>query len=128
MERIYHRYELWEDFKAGFYNNIAGKNKKLLINKVVELFSDQELTRKFMQKVIDEWHYSCEHNLSNQSLNRIAYLGQAACCLFAGVPSSITMEAWHFVSKENRDKADYIASEILTNYETKKQQLCLKFH
>lgn len=128
MERIYHRYELWEDYKAGFYDNVSGKNKKLLIDKVVELFSDQELTRKFMQKVIDEWPYSCEHNLSNQSLNRVAYLGQAACCIYAGVTSSITMEAWRFVSKENRDKADKIASEILTNYENQKQQLCLRFH
>lgn len=126
MERIYHRYEYWEDYKAGFYNNISGVNKDLMINKVVELFSSSELTETYMNKVIEKWKYSCEHNLTNLSLNRIAYLGQSACCIYAGVPSSITMEAWHLVSEENRNNANKIAEKIINNYE-KNLQLCLRF-
>ena len=113
MNRVYHPYWMWEDHKAGFYDNISGEQKKEMINKVVELFSDQKLTRKYIMRVIDEWVFSCQHNLSNESLNRIAYLGQGACCLFAGVPSTITMEAWSLVSKENQDKADEIAKDVL---------------
>ena len=126
MERIYHRYEYWEDYKAGFYNNISGVNKDLMINKVVELFSSSELTETYMNKVIEKWKYSCEHNLTNLSLNRIAYLSQSACCIYAGVPSSITMEAWHLVSEENRNNANKIAEKIINNYE-KNLQLCLRF-
>jgi hypothetical protein len=38
MERIYHRYELWEDHKAGFYNNVSGEIKKIYIDKCIEMF------------------------------------------------------------------------------------------
>ncbi len=126
MERIYHRYEYWEDYKAGFYNNISGINKELMINKVVELFSSSELTEKYMILVIEKWKYSCEHNLTNLSLNRIAYLGQSACCIYSAVPSSITMEAWHLVSEENKKKANEIAKKIINSYD-KNIQLCLRF-
>jgi hypothetical protein len=95
IKRIYHHYEKWEDFKAGFYDNITGNNKEELILKVIELFNNPALTENYMRKVINEWTFSCEHNLSNISLNRIAYIGQAACCLYASVPCTITMNAWN---------------------------------
>lgn len=117
MNRIYHHYEAWEDFPAGFYDNVSGKNKAQLIDKVIELFSSPELTKQYMDLVIKLWPNSCEHNLSNLSMNRIAYLGQGACCLYAGVPSSITMEAWNKVDKNFRDIADSIAEKIISEWE-----------
>ena len=50
-------------------------------------------------------------------MNKIAYIGQAACCLYAGVPSTITMEAWSKVPSEYRDIADSIAKEVLKEWE-----------
>ena len=117
MIRIYHPYDLWEDYKHGFYDNLSGKNKNELGAKVVDLFSDSIKTRIYMQRVINEWKFSCEHNLSNNSMNKIAYLGQAACCMYAGIPSSITMEYWNKVDKSNRDKADEIAKELIEKWE-----------
>lgn len=117
MERIYHSYEKWECHKAGFFDNSAGETKKKQIQSVIDVFTNPELTKQQMQRVIDEWKYSCEHNLSNDALNKVAWLGQSACCIFAGVPSSVTMEAWHKVPKELRDIADAIAKEIVTQYE-----------
>lgn len=117
LKQIFHPYYLWEDYKLGFYDNISGKNKQELINKVVELFSNQDLTEEFMQRVINEWIYSCEHNLTNYSMNRVAYLGQAACCIYAGVPSFITMNAWNLVDKKNRDIADFIANKKIKQWE-----------
>lgn len=127
MVRIYHPYWMWEDFKAGFYDNVSGERKKEMLNKVVELFSDPALTKEYMIKVIDEWVFSCQHNLSNESLNRIAYIGQGACCLYAKVPSTITMEAWSLVSKENQKQADKIAQDVLDIWinRNKKIELCL---
>lgn len=119
MERIYHPYNLWEDYKAGFYDNISGRNKQEMIESVVSLFSDAQLTEAYMRKVITDWPFSCEHNLSNLSMNRIAYLGQAACCIYAGVPSTITMEAWSKVDQKDRNKADIIAEQIIKQWEEK---------
>lgn len=119
MERIYHPYNLWEDYKVGFYDNISGRNKQEMIESVVRLFSDAQLTEAYMRKVITDWPFSCEHNLSNLSMNRIAYLGQAACCIYAKVPSTITMEAWSKVDQKDRNKADIIAEQIIKQWEGK---------
>ncbi len=117
IKRIYHSWEKWEDYKCGFYDNVSGKNKPFMIDKVVELFINPELTEKYMNKAIKEWFFSCEHNLTNNGLNKIAYIGQAACCLYDGIPSTITMEAWSKVPKEFQIIADSIATEVLKDWE-----------
>lgn len=125
MERIFHRYEYWECYKNGFFRNVSGKEKKELLQKVIDLFQDAEKTKEYMLKVVNDWNYSCEHNLTNLSLNRVAWLGQAACCLYANIPYSITMENWRNVSEDKRIIACKIAEEIIINYEFKNKQLCL---
>jgi len=125
MERIYHRYENWECFKNGFFKNVSGSEKEVLSKKVIELFSDSKLTELYMQKVVSEWPFSSEHNLSNNSMNRVAWLGQAACCIYAGIPFKITMENWRFVDEKKQIKACEIAQKIITKYESKNKQLCL---
>lgn len=127
MKRIYHPYWYWEDYKAGFYENCSGEIKEKYIQKVIELFNSEKLTREYMNKVIVEWHYSCEHNLTNESLNKIAYIGQAACCLYAGIPSTVTMEAWNLLKSEVQERADKQAEKVLNEwmYKNKFVQLCL---
>ena len=127
MRRFYHRYENWECWKNGFFNNISGENKKDHIENVISIFSNTNKTEELMKRVVSEWPYSTEHNLSNISLNRVAWLGQAACCIHSKTPCTITMEAWHLVSKENRDIADSIASKIISEYEfnhNEKEKVC----
>lgn len=126
--RIYHPYDKWEDFKHGFYDNLSGKNKELLKAKVVELFTSASKTKKYMERVITEWPYSCEHNLTNESMNRVAYLGQSACCLYANIPSTITMEAWSEVPEENRKVANEIAERTIKKWETNNMQQCLRLN
>jgi hypothetical protein len=113
-EQIFHPFNLWEDHKFGFYNNISGKNKKEMIQQVVDLFCNPDKTRLYMSKVVNEWYYSCQHNLTNPTINHIAYLGQAACCLCDGVPSTVTMEAWSKVPKDFQDIANSIAESTLS--------------
>lgn len=44
IKRIYHPYWLWEDYKNGFYENISGSEKKLMLEKAVEMFSNEEFS------------------------------------------------------------------------------------
>ena len=127
MKRIYHPYNLWEDYREGFYDNCSGKDKKDKILKVLEMFNDAELTESNMRRVIEEWKYSCEHNLTNESMNKIAYIGQGACCLNANIPSTITMEAWSLLSSEVQERSNMIAKKIILEWENnnKRIQLCL---
>ena len=127
IERIFHHYKKWEDYPSGFYNNCSGVEKGRYINSVVEMFSDKETTREYMLKAVDLWVYSCEHNLTNDSINKIAYIGQAACCIYCGAPSIVTREAWGLLSKDIQDRSDKIAEEVLKYWEIKNKriQLCL---
>jgi hypothetical protein len=117
MERIFHPYQLWEDYPNGFYDNISGRNKAEMINRVISILSDSNETERLMSKVISEWKYSCEHNLTNMGLNRIAYLGQSACCIEDKIPSTVTMESWNKIDKSCRDKADSIADKLIKEWE-----------
>lgn len=130
MKQIYHPYHLWEDHKLGFYDNCSGGIKQEYIEKIIEMFSDQDKTREYMMRVVNTWQYSLEHNLTNSSINKVAYLGQSACCLYCGAPSTVTMEAWRLVSLENRDKADEIAMECIKKWEEQNKtiQLCLNMN
>ena len=121
VKRVFHPYTLWEDHKEGFYNTCSGNEKEYKISKVKEMFNNKELTNKFMLKVINEWTYSCEHNLSNLSMNRVAYLGQAACCLYAKVPNLVTMYAWKFLDREVREVSDKIAVINILKWEQKQR-------
>ena len=127
--RIYHPYWLWEDYKSGFYNNPESEKKESYKKSVLELFNDESVCRKWMFYVIDNWKYSCEHNLTNDSLNQIAWIGQSACCCYGGVPNSATMEYWSLLDKNIQDRADSIAMEVIKewNKRNKKIQLCLNF-
>lgn len=125
--RIYHPYWLWEDYQSGFYENVSGAEKKQMTDKVLEMFNDAEKTKECMFFVVDNWKYSCEHNLTNESLNQIAYIGQAACCVYAKVPNTITMEAWSKLSKEVQKRSDEIAKEAIQRWNEKNKliQTCL---
>lgn len=126
-EQVHHPYNLWEDHEHGFYDNISGKNKTEMIHKVVKLFSNPSDTNLYMMRVVKEWIYSCEHNFTNPSINKIAYLGQAACSLAHNIPSTVTMEAWSKVPDNYKEIANQIAEDCI-EYWTKNYQPCLKFH
>jgi hypothetical protein len=128
MKRIFHPYWLWEDYKAGFYDNVSGEKKKEFIVKVLEMFNDKKLTKDNMLFVVENWKYSCEHNLTNDSLNKIAYIGQSACAVYAGVPCTITMECWSMLSEEVKKRSNKIALEVIEIWKNnnKNIQLCLK--
>lgn len=117
MKRIYHHYEKWECWKHGFWDSCSGNEKKEKIQKVIELFSNPQETKIYMEKVVSDWKFSCEQNLSNDGMNKIAWLGQAACCLMGKIPSSVTMESWSFVPDEFKIIANSIAETIIKEWE-----------
>lgn len=124
--RIYHPYQLWEDYKCGFYDNCSGAGKLEKIEGAVKMFNSKNLTRQYMQLVID-WKYSCEQNFTNPSINKIAYIGQGACCLYGNIPNTITMEAWNLLERDVQCRSNKIAEEVLRKWikENREIQLCL---
>jgi len=127
INRIYHHYEMWEDWKFGFYDNSSGEQREKHKQLVFDMFNSESLTRTNMNRVIEEWTNSCEHNLTNNGLNKIAYIGQSACCIYGGVPCDVTMECWSKLSNEVQYRSNKIAEEALTKWINKNKniQLCL---
>lgn len=119
MERIYHHYSSWEDYPAGFYENQSGDTQKQLVLKVIDMFSDYGLALKYMNKVISDWPLSCEHNLTNESMNKIAYIGQAAACIYCGASFKTTIVAWNKLDQHIQNIADEIALSVLKDWEAK---------
>lgn len=114
--RIFHTYEKWECHKAGFYetkhkilNDEQCKEEYFKVLKNPLLFSE------ILEKLIVDWKYSCEHYLTNKSMNRIAWLGQAAVCYNSGVPNRYA-GTWFELTKEEQDAANDVALKYLNKW------------
>lgn len=89
IPRIFHTWDEWECYPAGFYDD-KPKDSALSDDACTELYA--ELLRDIpafeaaMSGVLRDWPNSCEHYLSNERMNRIAWLGQSALCYTHGIP------------------------------------------
>ncbi len=111
MKPIYHHYTKWEDFQNGMYNE--DKNgKQGRIEKAVQILSDKELCNTAMRMVTEQWKYACEQNLSNNIYGHRAFLGQAACNIYAGVHEDETRQAWGMLTDDQRKQANGIADMV----------------
>jgi hypothetical protein len=89
MVRIFHPWHKWECYKAGFYGTSPplGMDKDSARAAYSVFLSDIDRFKAAMKRVSVEWPRSCEHFLTNESMNRIAWLGQSSMCIETGVPS-----------------------------------------
>lgn len=114
MNRIYHNHELWEEVKYNMYG--ASKNKEQDIQKVINFFNTESLVIEYMEKVIEEFKYSCEHNFTNPSMNKIAWLGQASVSLYSNIPEDIVRIAWSYLTLEIQERANNIAIRMIERW------------
>lgn len=115
-KRIFHTYDKWECYKAGFYETkLEGKSHEECEQIFKDVLSDSDRFARALNGVIAEWSNSCEHYLTNRSMNRIAWLGQASVCIDSGVPSRYS-SAWFDIPLEKRNEADQLALEYLNKW------------
>lgn len=114
-DRIFHTFEKWECHKAGFYaSKKDGMTAEQCEKAYADYLSDIERFKEGLNGVLTEWINSCEHYLTNKSMNRIAWLGQAAMCYSTGIPSKFC-SGFNLLTADQQDKANVIALEAL-NY------------
>ena len=103
-KRVFHTYENWECYKAGFYASSKEGWTKGDCEKAYKSFlRDLPKFEETLNKVITEWKHSCEHYLTNTAMNRIAWLGQAAACYAFGIPN--TFRGGFYLLTEKQQKA-----------------------
>lgn len=114
--RIFHKYHNWECYKAGFYNTTKeGMTAEECEKEYYKLMTNIKEFKKALQGVIDNWKYSCEHYLTNQSMNRIAYLGQASVCYAKGIPSKFK-SGFNLLNEKQQNKANKTALIYLNKW------------
>jgi hypothetical protein len=116
MKRIFHPWDKWEDFRYNFYGTTAGFKKTEVVKQYAQFLRDIPAFDKALNTILNEWPYSMEHNLSNESMNRIAYLGQAAMALVYKVPHDISCGGYNLLTQEEKNAADAKAQEYLNKW------------
>ena len=77
----------------------------------------------FMNRVIEAWRYSCEHNLTNLTSNRVAWLGQAACAYGDHIPEYIVRSVWSQLSDKEQRLANAQARNAIEKWELKYKEI-----
>lgn len=115
MERIYHTWDKWECYPAGFYEN-RPKDKSLDDDACRDAYAaflrDSPMFEAAMMSIILKWKNSCEHYLTNEKMNRIAWMGQASLCYARGIPS-IFCGGFNRLSQEEQAEANRLALKYI---------------
>lgn len=114
VNRIYHTWDKWECYPAGFFEVRApGKLSDDDCERLyMELLADIPEFKRIMLRIISEWHNSCEHNLTNERMNRIAWMGQAALCYKHHIPARYR-GGYNLLTVEQQHAADDCALECI---------------
>ena len=115
MRQIWHPWNEWESYRAGFYDGHTDLSPDQARAAYAEFLRDTGRFEAALERVLAEWPVSCEHFLSNERINRIAWLGQAAMCIATGVPS-IYKSGFSAMSAEDRDRANAVAAKWLQTW------------
>lgn len=115
--RIFHEWQDWECFPAGFYSDKPPKDMTVEQCELAyrDFLADIPRFEIALNRVISEWKNSCEHYLTNEKMNRIAWLGQASMCIETGV-SSRFCGGYNLLSDEGKQVADMKAFEYLNKW------------
>lgn len=116
MARVWHPYTAWEDYRAGMY----GLTDKLNAERgaSIDLLRNPAALQDAMLDAVLAWPVAAEHNLSDTSCNRRAWLGQAACCLAHGATQFATCSGWWDLSDDQRAQANAAADVVIARWES----------
>lgn len=126
--RVFHEWQDWECYPAGFYSDKPphGMTVSECEESYRSFLSDIPLFEASLKGLIEEWPVSCEHYLTNEKMNRIAWLGQAAMCFKFGV-SSRFCGGYNMLTDEEKTEADKKAHEYLNVWLEKNGRDVLSF-
>ena len=116
--RIFHTWDKWECYPAGLYDK-KPKDKSLsdddCRNEYASFLRDLEAFEIALSHVITEWTNSCEHYLTNESMNRIAWLGQASMCYAKSIPA-VFKGGFVRLSEQEQEDANLLALKYLNKW------------
>jgi ParB-like chromosome segregation protein Spo0J len=117
--RVLHTWDKWECYKAGFYaeRTPVGMSQEQGEQAYCSFLSDMSAFETALKVVTLEWKYSPEHYLSNERMNRIAWLGQASVAQALGIPSGCRA-GYQLLTDLQKYDADMMALKYLNRWLT----------
>lgn len=118
MDRVYHTFDAWECYPAGLYETkppLEGMTAQECRDAYCEFLRDLDRFRAALEGVLRDWPNSTEHYLTNQNMNRIAWLGQAAMCYETRVPRAFR-SGFMQLTDEEQAAANGLALEFLNRF------------
>lgn len=113
--RFFVHHEQREDIKCGFFSN-----KKPTLEKkelCVGLLKDANNFWQIMCEIRQNWKNSFKVNLSNKTINRRAWLGQASCCYAFGCSCFEVMKYWNYLNEDEQFLANKTANKMIKLFE-----------
>ncbi len=117
IQRVFHPHDKCEEYPAGMWRTVSGVRAGHFINASADLMRCPAEFKEAMQQAVKLWPLSAEHNLTCVSLNRIAWLGHAGCCVATNSPEDLTRLGWHTLNIQEQDEANRVAGEVLKEWE-----------
>ena len=123
MKRAYKPYWEWECFHAGMYETRPpdGMTPDDAREAYAVFLRDIPRFKDAIARVFEEWPNSCEHFLTNRSINRVAWIGQSSMCMATGV-SEFFKGGFQLLTNEDRRLANEAAQEALEQWIFTRQQ------
>ncbi len=117
IKQKFHHFSKWEDFKGGLYKtNVERYGDKVQMS--ADLLSNQDEFFDVAIEMFSKWVYSTEQNLTDNMINKKAWIGQASCCFNHQAPDYATIEAWWSLSDEIKVEANNTAKKALKKWQS----------
>jgi len=115
-DRKYYHYSHLEESKAGLWRKTVGAERKRHIEHASDLMRSPAEFIDAMRQALVDWPNSCAAAFTAEAVNKIAFLGQAGCCVAIGSPEEATRAAWHTLTKQEQDEANAAAALVLNEW------------
>lgn len=112
IKPIWIDYKNWECYKNKMYEN--GHDQEI-VKQCYEILTSDDLKQKMID-TSNTYEIATKVNFTNQMFNPVSWLGQATCNLLIGATAQETCEAWISMTKEQQDKANNIAKEVIEEW------------
>lgn len=114
MKRIWHPWHAWEC--VGMFTNASPYGADESKARYAEFFRDLPKFSATVDRVLRDWPISCEHFLTNDEINRIAWLGQSSMFLSESVPAQYRA-GFKLLSADERRAANAVAAAGLVKWQ-----------
>jgi hypothetical protein len=125
IKQVYIPYWEWEDYINGMWLKAPKEQESEMLIKAIEFTGNHIKYGLAMLEVSKKWPKTMLNNLTNQSINRRAFIGHCAVKYKIGIPEYITRMAWKELTDKQRFLADNIAEKTIKHYlnETRNSRL-----